>query len=221
MTARIVIIGSGGAAREIAWLIEDINEAAGADVYEMLGYVVTDPTRLTERDSPVLGGYDWLEAHRSDFDVLALGIGSPAARLKVASELNEYEFPTLIHPSVIHSRRNKFGRGVIVSAGSIVTVNVTLDDFVLVNLTCTLGHESSVGRGTAINPGVNVSGGVRIGAGCLIGTGSQIRQYLSIGDGATVGAGAVVVKDVPPGVTVVGVPAAPVARKPHAMAEAS
>ena len=213
MTTRIVLIGAGGAAREIAWTIEEINEAAGRPLYEMVGYVVSDPTRLTERDSPILGGFDWLAEHRRDFDALALGIGSPAARLKAAHELREYEFPTLIDPSVRYSRRqNVFGRGVIVSAGSIVTVNVTLGDFVLVNTACTIAHESSVGRCSAINPGANVAGGVKIGSGCMIGTGAQIRQYLTVGDGATVGAGAVVVKDVPPGATVVGVPAEPLVR---------
>jgi acetyltransferase-like isoleucine patch superfamily enzyme len=40
-----------------------------------------------------------------------------------------------------------------------------------------------------------------------VGAGAVIRQGIQIGDGAVVGAGAVVVKDVPPGVTVVGVPA--------------
>jgi serine O-acetyltransferase len=42
----------------------------------------------------------------------------------------------------------------------------------------------------------------------MIGTGAQILQYLSVGDGARVGAGSVVTKDVPPGATVIGVPAA-------------
>ena len=47
----------------------------------------------------------------------------------------------------------------------------------------------------------------------LLGTGAQVLQYVRVGAGATVGAGAVVTKDVPPGETVVGVPAKPLARK--------
>jgi serine acetyltransferase len=41
----------------------------------------------------------------------------------------------------------------------------------------------------------------------LIGTGAQVLQYLHLGSGAAVGAGAVVTRDVPEGVTVVGKPA--------------
>jgi len=39
-----------------------------------------------------------------------------------------------------------------------------------------------------------------------------VLQYVEVGEGATVGAGAVVTKNVPPGATVVGVPAKPLAR---------
>ena len=213
MTKRIVIIGAGGFARETAWAIDDINAASGGNAYETVGFVVSDPSAVTERDSPVLEGFDWLEKHRAEFDSVAIGIGTPAVRLKVAEDLRELDFPPLIHPSVRYSSSCTFGRGVIVCAGVICTVNVTVEDFVLVNLTCTIGHESTIGAGTVINPGVNISGGVKIGRGCLLGTGAQILQYVSIGDGGTVGAGAVVRKDVAEGSTVVGIPAAPIARR--------
>ena len=49
--------------------------------------------------------------------------------------------------------------------------------------------------------------------GVLVGTGAQVLQYVTVGEGATVGAGAVVTKDVPPGATVVGIPAKELARK--------
>ncbi|KKL72479.1 hypothetical protein LCGC14_2084540, partial [marine sediment metagenome] len=50
-------------------------------------------------------------------------------------------------------------------------------------------------------------GNVTVGEDCLIGANSTVLKGLTIGDGATVGAGAVVTKDVPAGVTVMGVPA--------------
>jgi serine O-acetyltransferase len=48
---------------------------------------------------------------------------------------------------------------------------------------------------------------VTIGAGVLVGTGAQILQYCRVGDWATVGAGSVVIEDVAPRTTVVGIPA--------------
>ena len=83
----------------------------------------------------------------------------------------------------------------------------------MVNLACTLGHESRIGEGSVLNPTVNISGGVVLDKGVLVGTGAQILQYVQIGEGATVGAGAVVNRDVPAGVTVVGIPAKPLGGK--------
>jgi acetyltransferase EpsM len=43
-----------------------------------------------------------------------------------------------------------------------------------------------------------------------VGVGSSIKPGVNIGKGAIVGVGAVVIKDVEPGTTVVGVPAKPI-----------
>lgn len=51
---------------------------------------------------------------------------------------------------------------------------------------------------------------ITIGSEVWIGRGAAILEGVSIGDGATVGANAVVTRDIPAGVTVVGVPARPV-----------
>jgi serine O-acetyltransferase len=54
----------------------------------------------------------------------------------------------------------------------------------------------------------------RLGARVNVGAGAQILGDISIGDGAQIGANAVVLCDVPPGATAVGVPASVVRRAP-------
>jgi sugar O-acyltransferase (sialic acid O-acetyltransferase NeuD family) len=215
---RIVIVGAGGFAREVKWLVSEIN--AAAPTYRFLGYVVSDLARLGEHDSrdEVLGDMTWLSEHRAEVDALAIGIGTPAARLKVSRQLlpdfPEDRWPALVHPTVRLDRATcSVGPGVIVCAGAIATVNVTFAPFCMVNLACTIGHEAVIGPGAVLNPTVNISGGVRLGEGVLVGTGAQVLQYLEVGAGATVGAGAVVTKPVEAGLTVVGAPAKPLARK--------
>lgn len=211
---RLVVIGAGGQARETIWLIRDLSTAA--ETFEVAGCVVSDLAALGDRDSrdQVLGDFEWLHRNRNSFDGLAMGIGTPAARLRIAAALEplfpESWWPALVHPSNPMDRSTcTIGHGTMICAGSIATVGVTFEPFAMANFGCSIGHEAVVGRASVVNPGANLSGGVRIGAGVLVGTGAQVLQYLSVGDGARVGAGAVVTRSVSADTTVVGVPARP------------
>ena len=204
---RLVILGAGGHARETAWTAE----LCGFDV---VGFVVTALDRLGPYDSKarVLGDYAWLEHNRTEYDALALGIGTPAARLRVGRELAarfpDIDWPVLVHPTAIIDRGTaKLGPGAYVGAGVVATVDIRLDAFALANFGCTLGHDAHLGAGVVVNPGANISGRVVIEEGAQVGTGAKTLQYLRIGAGASVGAGAVVTRDVAPGAVVVGVPA--------------
>jgi sugar O-acyltransferase (sialic acid O-acetyltransferase NeuD family) len=211
-TKRIAIIGAGGFARELAWLIRDIN--AESHTFDFTGYVVSDTSKLGDRDSrdQVLGDFTWISENVGKLDALAVGIGNPAARLAVTAMLlaehPDIEWPAIIHPSVkLDHQSARIGQGVILCAGVIGTVNLTMAPFAMVNLACTIGHEAVLGRGTVMNPAVSVSGGVVLEEGVLVGVGAQILQYVHVGKNAIIGAGAVVLQNVEPGDTVVGVPA--------------
>lgn len=207
---KLIIVGAGGFAREVRWLAADIT-AAGPEGYEFVGYVAST---TSEHDSTaeIVGDFTWLGEHPDDFECLAMGIGSAATRLEVANELEsrfgpEY-WPALIHPTAQLDRGSAhIGHGVMLCANVVGTVNLILEPFAMVNLSCTIGHEAKIGRACTLNPTVNISGGVTIGDGTLVGTGAQILQYLTIGSGTIVGAGALVTKSVGDNKIAVGMPA--------------
>jgi len=214
---RIVLIGAGGMAREVAAAIKAHNRMRHE--FEFLGFIVSNRQILGAYDSrsEVLGDYEWLVDNRKCFDAMVVGVGSPSIRLRVVEEAKSIfpnvEWPNIVHPSAEFDKDSaRLTEGNFVGAGFVGTVNLNFEPFALCNFGCTVGHESVLGRGSVVNPGANISGGVVLGAGVLIGTGAQVLQYITVGDGATVGSGAVVTKDVLPGITVLGIPAKPLQR---------
>ena len=119
-------------------------------------------------------------------------------------------FPTIIASDVQYSDSVKFGQGCIVCLSCILTVNVTIGDFVIINPDSTIGHDAVLDDFVSLYYSVNVSGNVHIGSCSEIGTGANIIQGKSIGENSIVGAGSVVVKDIPSNCTAVGIPAVPI-----------
>ncbi|HET9865725.1 MAG TPA: UDP-3-O-(3-hydroxymyristoyl)glucosamine N-acyltransferase, partial [Nitrospira sp.] len=72
-----------------------------------------------------------------------------------------------------------------------------------------IAHNVTVGRHALVIAHAMIGGSTVIGDGAWVAPSSAIRDGVRIGDGATIGIAAVVVKNVDPGETVMGVPARP------------
>ena len=91
--------------------------------------------------------------------------------------------------------------------GAVITNDVKIGNGVLINLNCTVGHDSSLGDFVEMSPGVHISGNCKVGAYSNIGTNATILPKVTIGNNVIVAAGAVVTKDVPDNCMVAGIPA--------------
>ncbi len=202
---KIAVIGAGGLASEIQWLIRDLKK------YSFEGFYVTSSEF---ENSKTLGNIQDLKKKIEIglIDCVVVGVGDPKTRQeifeKTSSEIKNIFWETLIHPSVILDKKTSIvDSGSIICAGSIITTNVRISKNCLINLHSTIGHDTQIGSHCVVNPGSNISGNVTIGNNTLIGTGSSILQKITIGEFVTVGASACVTKSIESGKTVVGIPA--------------
>lgn len=106
------------------------------------------------------------------------------------------------------------GEGAALSPFVTLTSNIRIGRHFHANLYSYVEHDCVIGDFVTFAPGAKCNGNVRIEDHAYIGAGAVIKQGkpgqpLVIGRGALVGMGAVVTRDVPPGITVVGNPAKP------------
>jgi UDP-perosamine 4-acetyltransferase len=118
---------------------------------------------------------------------------------------------TIIHPSVVCSKWAEIGTGSQLLPGSIVNAAAVVGQNVIINSGAIVEHDCQIADHAHIATRACLASTVSIGRGAHIGAGSVVRQLISIGEGAVIGAGSVVVKDVPPHMVMVGVPAREIA----------
>lgn len=112
---------------------------------------------------------------------------------RLASHLSRWLTGIEIHPGATIGRHFFIDHGMGVVIGETAEI---ADD-------CTLYHGVTLG-GTSWNKGKRHP---TLGKGVVVGAGAKILGPILVGDGARIGSNAVVVKEVPPGATAIGIPA--------------
>jgi sugar O-acyltransferase (sialic acid O-acetyltransferase NeuD family) len=205
---KLIILGAGGYAQELLWVVDDINDRN--PTWEFFGFI--DPMASERKgqlhyDRPILGG--WEDIPRSEDIYFACGIGRPAARSKECSEAEQrgYKPATLIHPSVIAAHHVQIGEGSIIGAGCILAPYVVIGRHCSLNLGVTVGHNASLGDYCVLSPGAQVLGGVKLDEMVLLGANATVYPGRKVGAGSVIAANSYLLANLRPGVTVMGVPA--------------
>lgn len=213
MSEQVVVYGTGGSGREIAWLAACCRDRGTGP--EVVCFVDDDEKKWGSVINGLrvidLSGAKQLYPEAG----IIIGVGNPRTRERLVQRAVEmgFRFVDLIYPGVERSKWIEHGEGLVICAGCILSVNIRLGRHVQINFGCTISHDVVMGDFTTLAPGVHVTGCVHLGRRVWVGAGATFvngtpEEPIVIGDDVVIGAGACVTKSIPSG-TWVGVPARP------------
>ncbi|EAU39972.1 pilin glycosylation protein [Fulvimarina pelagi HTCC2506] len=203
MTRRLGIFGAGGHGRSVA----SVARAAGWT--DIVFFDPDWPVRTNNAAWPIAGtGEDITEAIAA-CDAVHVALGDNRKRLLLLDSLLSAgaEAPALIHPTAWVCPDCSIGRGTAIMAQSAVNIGTRIGRGVIVNTGALLDHDTEIADGGHLSPGSVLAGTVSVGECAWIAVGAHVLPGIKIGSDAVVGGGALVHREVPAGVTVVGVPA--------------
>ncbi|MDQ8735755.1 acetyltransferase [Paenibacillus sp. LHD-38] len=196
----LVIVGMGGHSKVAA----DVALRLG---YKIIGYV--DDTPRLGNSSYICTPNDFIKRVDYHNHEVFIAIGNNKSREDMVSQFNaiSIRYATLIDPSAITSPLVEIKEGSLVMPGSVINTHSKIGSHSIINTSSSVDHDCFIEDFVHLSPGVHLAGGVTVKKGAHLGIGCVVIPSITIGEKSVVGAGAVVVKDVPANVTVVGVPA--------------
>lgn len=202
----IVVVGTGDHARVVLELISALG------MRSQVRFVVpgeTPAADATLEGRPVVGNLESSVDWSRSGPQFVVALGDNRARGEAFARVLALGCRpvALVHPTATLLDGAEAGPGSQICAGAIMGLGVTTGMNVIVNTGATLDHDDVLADHASVAPGVHLAGRVTVGEGAQIGIGAVARQGISIGAWALVAAGAVVVRDVPAGWRVAGVPA--------------
>jgi UDP-perosamine 4-acetyltransferase len=205
---RVLVIGAQGHARVcIEALRDDVRNI-------VVGAVSHDGTGMVGLGTDTIGRDDDLntatQRAQATTGFVAIGVNSTRASAIARWDATGLPLCSAVSRHAIVSPSATIADGVAILPGAVVNAGTSIGRGTIVNTNASVDHDCRIGDIVHVAPGVAVGGGVTIGDGAFVGIGARILPNLTVGAGATIGGGAVVIHDVGPGETVVGVPARPV-----------
>jgi sugar O-acyltransferase (sialic acid O-acetyltransferase NeuD family) len=176
----IVILGSGGMGKEVAWLIENIN--AKTPTWNILGFLEEESkSQLFGQEIfgyKVLGGDTWILDYGKEVYVTS-SFGKSALRKLVFEKVAKFsnvKFATLVDPNVRVDKSVVIGEGSIICRNCTLTVDTFIGKGVIMNTGSSVGHDSNVGNYCTFLTNSMAAGHTTFGECCEIGSGAFILQ---------------------------------------------
>jgi len=184
---KIIIYGS----REFAHVVKDLVVQCG---HHFVGFI--DDFR---EGHEILGKFavitDRYPARKYEV-VMGVGYYNLQARWMLHKDVcsKGYHTPSLIHPNAYVRDEKKIKKGAFIMAGSVVDVNVEIDELVVIWPGVVVNHDSKIGSNTFLSPNSTVCGCVTVGSNCFVGAGAVIVDHNEFPDNSYIKAGGIYYK---------------------------
>ena len=200
----LIIIGAGNVGGFIAY-----NQDLFSEQYNVVGFLDDDVKKIGNElyGYTVIGDTDRVFSLSTEVKVV-IGIASPKVKKAIYEKLHGkgFSFPSFVSKNAWLSNNVNVGEGVIIYPGVAINYETIVEDFVIMNMNCAIGHNCHISKYCALAPGVNLAGFTKVEEGVDIGIGVSTRQNIAIGKNAIIGGQTMLVKNVAPGAKVTGVP---------------
>jgi sugar O-acyltransferase (sialic acid O-acetyltransferase NeuD family) len=218
MTSLIGIYGASGFGREVAPLVKQAH--AGATIV-----FLDDAPKAKALTGLPVWTFDRFLGEPAAERSAAIAIADSHVRQKLDQRCRDAGVAPLAvrHPSVVELDDVVIGDGAVLCSVVTLTSTILIGRSFHANIYSYVAHDCRIGDFVTFAPAAHCNGRVVIEDYAYIGSAAVIKQGtpdkpMVIGKGAIVGMGAVVTKSVPPYTTVVGNPAAPLARRENSLA---
>lgn len=203
---KIIIVGAGGLGRIVHDVLSRDSEINRE--YILAGFLDTrtDLELPCDLHDSVLGTP--LSYQPQTDEVFIPAIGDPKWRQKLLAPLIEKNaiFYSYTRQASVAARA-RIGQGVFLTPGSVISTDCTIGDYSYIDTYVIVGHDTDVGAYCMVGAMSFLAGGVCLEDGVTLHPRSTIAKGVRICQESTVGIGSVVMKNVPPKVTVFGNPA--------------
>jgi UDP-perosamine 4-acetyltransferase len=208
MPKQIVIVGAGRQGRNAAGIF-----GLSPVAFPIAGFLDDGKVFGDVVDGwPVLGGLDRMDnAVFLDHHAWFVALGDNALRERIGLRLRGEGVSVVnaIHPQTSVSPFAALGVGVYAAAFVHIGSGSRVGDWALFEGGSFAGTDTVVGSAASLGPSAILTGGAVIGDRTLVGPGSVVVNDVRVGSDCIVAANAAVVRGVPDGVRVQGVPARP------------
>ena len=191
----LAIIGSGHLGQQIAHyatadkhygkvvFFDDVSTEKSVDGYQILGTSETIESAFAQ----------------NQFDEILIGIGYK--HLKVRAGLFErfhtkIPFGKMVHSTVWVDPTARIQPGCVIYPGCVIDAKSVISENTVLNVSCTIAHDTAIGKHCFLSPRVAVAGFVTTGEQCILGINSTIIDNISIVAKTQIGGGTVVIKNI-------------------------